>query len=151
MSIHGMRHTRFYNIWTLMKARCSNPNSKWYPYYGGRGIKIEWESFVDFKRDMYESYLLHSASFGESNTTIERKNVNGNYNSENCRWATWNEQANNKQTTLKVTIDGEKMSLKQALRTKPHSVSYRQAVRLFHQGLSLKEILIYELRPKSTN
>jgi len=96
---HGMTDTRFYDIYHHMKSRVSNPKDKKYKNYGGRGIGISesWNSdFMEFKNDMYESYLEHSRLHGEKNTTIDRVNVDGDYTKENCVWKTIQEQENNK-------------------------------------------------------
>lgn len=102
---------RFYNIFNKMTARCDNPRNENYKDYGGRGIKCLWKSFEDFRNDVYESYQLHIKEFGEKQTTIERKNNNGHYCKENCRWATMKEQANNKRNNLFFTFAGETKSL----------------------------------------
>lgn len=89
---------RFYHIWQDMKRRCLNPNRKRFNDYGGRGIKVcdRWlESFENFRDDMWESYNKHIENFGENNTSLDRIDVNGNYESSNCKWATRLEQAQN--------------------------------------------------------
>ena len=95
---HDMTKTRFYGIWRNMKYRCNNKNCRAYPNYGGRGISVcdRWDKFENFYEDMYESYQKHLNEYGEKQTTLDRKNNNGNYESSNCRWATYEEQLNNR-------------------------------------------------------
>lgn len=100
---HGMSHTRFYSIYLSILQRCNYKNSDNYYLYGGRGIKCMWNSFEEFKCDMYNDYINHSNKYGEKNTSIDRIDVNGNYCKENCRWATWKVQGNNKRTNHNIT------------------------------------------------
>jgi hypothetical protein len=107
MSAYGMSHTRLYKIWDSMKQRCNNPKAQGYAYYGGRGIKVcsRWlEAFRNFYDDMNEGYA--------ENLTIERKDVNGNYEPSNCKWATTKEQMKNRRTSLNYTLDGKTDTLK---------------------------------------
>lgn len=94
--IHGDTGTQFMNIYKALKSRCTNKNNQKYYRYGARGIKNEWRSYLDFKKDMYESYLKHVAIYGKRNTSIDRIDNNGNYCKKNCQWATYKQQANNK-------------------------------------------------------
>jgi len=98
---HWMFWTRFYDIWGHIVYRCNNSNSKWYKNYWWRWIKCLWNSFEEFRDDMYESYLEHSKKYWENNTTIERIDVNWNYCKENCKWATKQEQSRNKRETVR--------------------------------------------------
>jgi len=94
---HGMRYTRFYAIWKSMNGRCYSPSHASFKSYGLRGITSEWRgSFEKFKNDMYESYLDHVKDYGVKQTTLDRINNSGNYSKDNCRWATYMEQNNNK-------------------------------------------------------
>lgn len=88
---HGFRHTQEYNSWRAMKERCYNPKSKSFENYGGRGIGMcsEWrESFQNFYNDM--------GAKPSSAHSIDRKDINGDYNPDNCKWSTRTEQSRNR-------------------------------------------------------
>lgn len=89
---HGKWNTRIYRIYHSMKQRCNNPNSAHYEYYGGRGIKVcsEWQD--DFQT-FYDWAMSHGYS---DDLSIDRIDVNGNYEPSNCRWATKTTQSFNR-------------------------------------------------------
>lgn len=104
---HNMRHTRIYNTWLNMKSRCYNPNNKSYKYYGGKGITIcdEWLNSP-------QNFISWAYSNGYTDElTIDRIDVNGNYEPSNCRWITFTDQMNNRSVCTYFTIDGETHSL----------------------------------------
>lgn len=104
---HKESHTHLHNTWLGIKKRCLNPNDKRYSSYGGRGIKVceEWlasyETFRDWARNNgYKEGL-----------TIERIDVDGNYEPSNCKWIPFNKQANNRRTTIWIEYNGKRQSL----------------------------------------
>lgn len=86
---HGMDNTPEHISWENMKQRCLNPNHPDYPKYGKRGITVcvEWLEFKQFFADMGKCPPDH---------TLDRENNGLGYNKNNCRWATYKEQANNR-------------------------------------------------------
>ena len=128
------QRTRLYRIWIGMKYRCTNPRSKSYENYGGRGIAVhqEWmDSFEAFKRDIGEPPSdLH---------TIERRDVNRGYEPGNCYWATMEEKANNRRTNVVLTLGG--MSLTQAQWAKKLGIAAQTIRRRLQRGLPLAKVL----------
>lgn len=105
---HGLSKTRIYKVWNGIVSRCENPNDNRYIDYGGRGISVceEWKDVSNFvgwaEENGYNDEL-----------TIDRINVNGDYEPDNCQWATWKEQANNKRTNHIITHEGMSQTLAQ--------------------------------------
>ena len=106
---HIMSYTRFYKIYGDAKNRCRNPKNSAYQNYGGRGIKFLWNSFKQFKEEMYQSYIEHTRQFGEKDTSIERINNEGNYSKDNCRWTTKKNQARNTRKNIFVDFEGQSL------------------------------------------
>lgn len=104
---HGLKNTRLFSIWSNMKTRCYNSNATHFKYYGNKGIKIceEW-------RDNFKNFYHWSMENGYSDDlTLDRIDVNGNYEPGNCRWATAKEQANNTTRNVIISINGESKTL----------------------------------------
>lgn len=94
---HGMSRHRGgapsapeYNSWCGMIARCENPNAPKYADYGGRGITV-----CDRRRDSFETFFEDMGPRPTPGHSIDRIDVDGNYEPGNCRWATAKVQANN--------------------------------------------------------
>ena len=88
-----------------MMTRCTNPHAMNYSNYGGRGIKVcdRWKNFENFYADMNDANGL----------TLDRVDVNGDYEPSNCRWATRKEQGNNKRNNVVIEFSGERMTAMQ--------------------------------------
>lgn len=99
---HGMDGSKIHRLWSYMKERCNSENHKSYEDYGGRGITYheEWEGFIPFME-------WATANGYEEGLTLDRIDVNGNYEPSNCRFITNLEQQRNKRTSRYVTINDE--------------------------------------------
>lgn len=106
LTTHGKYKTRTHRSWNGMKDRCRNPNNPRWDYYGGRGIKYDkrWESFELFLLDMGDR---------PKGKTLDRKDNDGDYTKDNCRWATPVEQQNNMKSNHVVEWNGKTMNVSQ--------------------------------------
>ncbi len=99
---HGKSKTRLYNTWTHMRQRCEKPRCHDYPDYGGRGISVcsEWTN-------SFEAFWDWAIDHGyDNNLSLDRIDVDGNYEPSNCRWATIATQNNNLRRNRKLTYNG---------------------------------------------
>lgn len=129
---HGMTNSPEYATWKSMRERCTVSIAENYPRYGGRGIIVcdEWmNSFEAFYRDM--------GPRPSSEHSIDRRENDGNYEPGNCRWATLEEQNNNRRSNKKFLIDGKLLTLTQIARKYQISV-YTLRSRIYRDHLPIK-------------
>ena len=106
---HGRTKSRLHNEWLSMKARCYNKNNKRYNRYGERGIEVcqEW-------LDSFEAFRDWALANGyQDDLTLDRRDNDGSYNPDNCRWVTLKEQQNNRSTNYVVEYNGRKQTVTQ--------------------------------------
>lgn len=126
---------RIYSIWLGMRQRCSNENNHRYERYGCRGIKVCkcWDSdFIAFQNWALKNGYLEGL-------TIERIDNNGDYEPNNCTWATAKEQANNRHTNVVFEVNGKKMNLTDI--AKAYSLPYSTVNSRYLAGDSLERII----------
>lgn len=132
---HGMADTKIYSVYRSMMKRCYLKSSQQYNNYGGRGISVcdEWrfgfENFYDW---------VQTSGYQEG-LSIDRINNNGDYCPENCRWATVQEQGNNRRTNVPVTIRGETHNMYEW--AKMSGVSIQTIHYRLNRGLSEDELI----------
>lgn len=121
---HGKAETRIYHEWNKIKQRCFNKNDKAFKNYGGRGITVteEWQ------KDFNAFYSWAMANGYADNLTIDRINVNGNYEPNNCRWVTFVEQQNNRRNNHFVEHNGETHTIAEWARIlhKPYTTLHKR-------------------------
>lgn len=133
-STHGMVRSPEFNVWVRMRQRCTNPKSKDYPNYGGRGITVceRWmESFENFFTDMG---LRPSSAY-----TLDRIDNSGNYGPGNCRWATRREQNLNTRQNRFLTYKGRTLTTSEWADVigLPRKILHKRV----HRGWSVERIL----------
>ena len=137
---HGQYGTPLYKRWRSMIARCTDPSSPSYRYYGGRGIRVcdEWTRFENFAKDMGGSF--------EKELSIDRINPDGNYDPSNCRWANVIDQANNKRTNRLIEFNGRTLTMAQTARM--YGIKYETLQRRLGKGWTIEKALTYPIRRK---
>jgi len=136
---HGFAGSRFYNIYLNLNSRCNSGENPAYKNYGGRGIKCLWNSFEQFKDDMYKSYLEHIKTHTEKNTSVDRIDNNGNYCKGNCRWLTLQKQNLNRRSNINLEINGDTKCLKEW--TDLFQKNYMKVYKRIKRGWSIEEAL----------
>ena len=131
---HNMSKTRIYNNYMKMIERCYDVKSQAYKNYGARGIRVcsRWlNSFDLFLKDMGEK---PAGSF-----SIDRIDVNGNYEPKNCKWSSKEEQAQNRRNTVYVEWEGKKIAFSKLARS--YGVEPSIAYKRLKRGWDLNKIL----------
>lgn len=131
---HGMNGTRLYRIWSNMIQRCSNPKNDAYPLYGAKGIKVcdEWKDFATFSNWATENDYA-------DNLSIDRIDNSKGYAPENCRWATAQEQTDNRGCSIYVSFNGERKTLKEW--SDATGITYKKLLWRIRQGWSAEKTL----------
>ena len=102
---HGLSKHQLYATWASMIKRCQDSKDSSYIDYGGRGITVceRWQKFENFTADMQPSH--------RKDLSLDRKDNNKGYSPENCRWATYTEQARNTRRNILITFQGQTQCL----------------------------------------
>src|SRR5699024_10449980 len=123
-----------------MMYRCYNENDESFKNYGGRGIEVcdKWHKFEGFYEDMSDNYT--------DEMTIDRINVNGNYEKSNCGWLSMFDQKGNKRNSVRITHNGKTQSLKRW--SEESGISVKALYQRYSRGYSPAEILKKDRRTK---
>lgn len=134
---YGMSNLKIYNVWSSMKARCYSKTRIEYKYYGGRGIKIcdEW---LDRENGFMNFYNWAIKNGYQEGLSIDRIDVNGNYEPSNCRWVAQKVQANNTRRNVYITYNEETHTLKEW--SDLLNLNYKMVFNRYRKGFSLQEV-----------
>lgn len=132
---HNKTGTRLHGIWNGMRQRCCKDNCEAYKWYGGRGIKVCDEWLHDF-----QAFYEWSMSNGyKDDLTLDRIDVNGNYEPSNCRWATWKEQSINTRRNHIVKWQGKDYTISQL--SEMFNIPYKKLWKRINKGWSTEKAL----------
>lgn len=143
-----MSKERLQRTYSNMKTRCYNPNSNRYHCYGGRGIRVcdEWLGWGKGFKNFEKWALLNGYA---DNLTIDRIDVNGNYEPNNCRWVTNKQNTNNTRRNRNITYNGETHTMSEwceILGVKLGTLSAR-----IYRGWSLEDVMTKPIRKQTHN
>lgn len=132
-----------YNTWSEIKRRCETPTSHAYKYYGGRGIKLcpEWHDYANFRKWAYENG--YNPNVSGHKCSIDRIDVNGNYEPSNCRWVDALTQANNTRSNHLVTYKGNTYTVSELARK--IKMSYPTLLRRINIGWDIEKAVNTEV------
>lgn len=133
--IHGLTSSKLYRIYHSMLDRCYKKAQKSYSIYSGRGITVcdEW------KKDFQTFYDWAINNGYKEGLTIDRIDVNANYEPNNCRWSTKTEQANNRRTSSMIEYNGEHHTI--AEWAKIYNMPYTRFYKRVMRGWSMEMII----------
>lgn len=143
---HNCAYLPIYRNYYNMLRRCSDPKDSHYYCYGGRGITVceEWSNkdsgFISFYEwAINNGYKEEILSNGKNKWTLDRIDVDGNYEPSNCRWATIKQQANNKRNNVFVEYDGKKYSIAEF--SERFNLNYATTLARHHKGWTPSELV----------
>lgn len=101
----GRTKEKLYHVWASMKNRCNNPNDAHFEDYGGRGVRVceKWNGSHDYPN--FKEWALKNGY--KEGLSLDRIDVNGNYEPDNCRWVTQKVQTRNMRNNINITYNGE--------------------------------------------
>lgn len=138
----GGRESAEYRAWIAMRIRCNNPKDQHYKRYGARGIKVcvRWEKFDNFIADMGKRPI---------GTSLERIDNSKGYNPDNCRWATAQEQANNRSSNVRILYRGEDYTMAQW--SKKLGLNIHALKKRFQAGWTIERALCTPIKSHKNN
>lgn len=150
---HGGYGDRLYSVFRAIQQRCYNSKCRQYNDYGGRGITMcqEWRSDYAAFRDwaLATGYIEEVLPNGMNKWTIDRINVNGNYEPSNCRWITCQEQQFNKRDNVVLTYNGETKTAKEF--SEQYNISPAVLWQRIKKGWSAKAAIETPVRKRRNN
>lgn len=143
------RGTKLWWAFSHIRQRCNNAKNGSYKNYGGRGIKCEWKNFDEFLKDNLRKFNYAKKKYPNEKLSIERKDVNGNYNKKNVTWIPMRDQAKNTRRNHKLTLHKKTMNIADWPRTewcKKLKISERDIDNRLRAGWSIEKTLTTPVR-----